>query len=125
MLFNLSLLDARVKDVAIPSKYANEVSNLSILQTIFTFPLLLGRRFLSRIIFKDVVHDFSPIALFFFLGLLMLLWGVGFGAYAWIKSILTDKVSSTGTVMISVLPLILGFQLLLQAVVLDIQRSSK
>ena len=55
----------------------------------------------------------------------MLLWGVGFGAYAWIKSILSDKISSTGTVMISVLPLILGFQLLLQAVVLDIQRSSK
>ena len=125
MLFQLNLQNARVKDVAIPSKYADEVSSLSIFQVIFTFPFLLLRRFVSRIIYKYIVRDFSPIALFLLLGALLFSWGFALGAYLWIKSILTDQFTSTGTVMLSVLPLILGFQLILQAIVLDIAETPK
>ena len=38
---------------------------------------------------------------------------------------ISDDITSTGTVMISVLPLILGFQLILQALVLDIAETPK
>jgi hypothetical protein len=72
-----------------------------------------------------VVRDFSPIALFLFVGSLLFGWGVLFGAYSWLRSIVTDDFTSIGTVMLSVLPLILGFQLLLQAIVLDIQQTPK
>jgi len=52
-------------------------------------------------------------------------WGVGFGIYLWIKSILTHVQTSTGTVMLAVLPLILGFQLVLEALVLDIHETPR
>ena len=125
MLFQLNLQNARVKDVPIPARYADEVSHLSILQTAFTFPFLLFRRFLSRVGHKYIARDFSPIALFLILGSLLFTWGVLFGAYAWIRSATSDEFTSTGTVMLSVLPLILGFQLLLQAIVLDIAETPK
>jgi glycosyltransferase involved in cell wall biosynthesis len=125
MLCQLNLQNARVKDVPIPAKYAGEVSSMSLLRVAFTFPVLLFRRFLVRIVYKYVVRDFSPIALFLFLGSLLFTWGVLFGAYIWVRSIVTDDFNSAGTVMLSVLPLILGFQLLLQAIVLDIQQTPK
>jgi glycosyltransferase involved in cell wall biosynthesis len=125
MLCQLNLQNARVKDVPIPAKYAGEVSSMSLLRVAFTFPVLLFRRFLARIVYKYVVRDFSPIALFLFLGSLLFTWGVLFGAYIWVRSIVTDDFNSAGTVMLSVLPLILGFQLLLQAIVLDIQQTPK
>jgi len=37
----------------------------------------------------------------------------------------TGHATPTGTIMLVLLPLILGFQLLLQAIVLDIQESRK
>jgi hypothetical protein len=90
-----------------------------------TFPFLLLRRFTSRITLKYVLRDFSPIALFLILGTLLFGWGVVFGLYAWIRNAIADDFTSTGTVMISVLPLILGFQLILQALVLDIAETPK
>jgi len=92
---------------------------------LLTFPWRLSRRFIHRVYQKYVLHDFSPIALFLSLGGLLSLWGVGFGLYVWFRSIVTGTTNSTGTVMLAVLPLILGFQLLLQALVLDIQETPR
>jgi glycosyltransferase involved in cell wall biosynthesis len=125
MLVQLSLLDARVKDVPIPARYAGEVSSLNPLQILFTFPTLLFHRGWRRVWHNYVIRDFNPIALFLFTGLAFLLWGTLFGLYTWIRSSVTDEFASTGTVMLSVLPFVIGFQLLLQALVLDIQHSPK
>jgi glycosyltransferase involved in cell wall biosynthesis len=125
MLVQLSLHDARVKDVAIPARYGEEISSLNPTRIIFTFPSLLFHRFWRRVWHNYVVRDFSPIALFLLLGLPLLGWGTAFGLYTWLHSIFTDEFASTGTVMLSVLPFVLGFELLLQAVVLDIQHAPK
>ena len=125
MLIALSFHSARVRDVAIPARYGDEVSELNPFKVSVTFPLLFLPRLWRRIYHKYVLRDFSPIALFLFLGLLLFAWGVGFGAYHWAKSIATGAATPTGTIMLSVLPLILGFQLILQAIVLDIQESPK
>lgn len=125
MLIALNLLNARVRDVAIPARYQGEDSELSPFRAGITFPILFIPRFWRRIYQKYVLRDFSPIALFLFLGMLLVGWGVAFGAYHWVLSILTQHVATTGTVMLSVLPLILGFQLILQAIVLDIQESPR
>ena len=66
-----------------------------------------------------------PVALFLLAGIPLLLGGIGFGAWAWYESNLTGVVSSTGRVMLSVLPIVIGFQLILQAILLDIQSSPK
>ncbi|HEY7270913.1 MAG TPA: glycosyltransferase family 2 protein [Dehalococcoidia bacterium] len=125
MLVQLSLHDARVKDVAIPARYGEEISKLSATRSLFTFPALLFHRFWRRIWHNYVVRDFNPVALFLLLGLPLLAWGTAFGFYTWLHSIFTDEFASTGTVMLSVLPFVLGFQLLLQAIVLDIQHSPR
>jgi dolichol-phosphate mannosyltransferase len=125
MLCQLNILGFRVVDVPIPAVYGDEDSALNPLKASVTFPVLLTHRFLRRLFAKYVVRDFSPIGLFFFLGLLLWAWGAGCGLYFWVKSNVTGVPTPTGFIMLSVLPLILGFQLLLQAIVLDIQESSK
>ena len=125
MLVHLNFFGFRVKDVAIPSQYGEEESGINLVQVSSTFPFLLLRRFLRRIYQKYVLRDFSPIALFLFLGLPLFLWGFVFGVYIWIKSYMTGHPALTGTIMLSLLPLILGFQLLLQAFVLDVQETPR
>jgi glycosyltransferase involved in cell wall biosynthesis len=125
MLIALNFHNARVADVAIPARYGEEHSGLNSFKAGIIFPLLFLPRFWRRIYQKYVLRDFSPIALFLFMGLLLFAWGVIFGAYHWILSVATNHVATTGTIMLSVLPLILGFQLILQAIVLDIQETPK
>ncbi|MGI9106257.1 MAG: glycosyltransferase family 2 protein [Pyrinomonadaceae bacterium] len=125
MLSHLNYQNARVKDVAIPARYGEEVSDLNPFKIGVTFPFLLLRRYFRRLYQKYVLRDFSPIALFMLTGFLLFLWGTAFGIYLWIKSNLTGQSTPTGTIMLALLPLILGFQLLLQAIVLDIQETPK
>ncbi len=123
MLIQLNVLRARVKDVPIPAVYGSEHSSMRLSQVLFTFPVYLITRFWYRIYQRHILREFSPIAVFWVFGSLLLSWGVAFGAYHWVKSILSGRVASTGTVMLSVLPLILGFQLVLQAILIEIQDS--
>lgn len=125
MLVNLNLQRARVKDIPMPSRYGNEVSGLKIRQIIPMFSWLLINRTIYRFLTKYVLQDFSPIALFVLAGLPLFAWGVLFGATSWIYNAYHGVITSTGTVMLSVLPLLLGFQLLLQALVLDIQDTPR
>ncbi len=125
MLIHLNFFGFRVKDVSIPARYGKEVSDLNPFKISVTFPLLFLRRFFYRVYQKYVLRDFSPIALFLFLGLLLFGWGFLFGIYLWIESQITQQLTPTGTIMLSLLPLILGFQLLLQAIVLDIQETPR
>jgi len=125
MLIALNFQNARVRDVPIPAHYGSEKSELNPFLAGVTFPLLLLPRFWRRIYQKYVLRDFSPIALFLFLGIVLFGWGFIYGAYHWILGLTTGKITPTGTVMVAVLPLILGFQLVLQAIVLDIQETPK
>ncbi|MDL1872098.1 glycosyltransferase family 2 protein [Deltaproteobacteria bacterium PRO3] len=125
MLIHLNLLNCRVKDVAVPARYGDEKSDLNPFKIGVSFPLLLMRRFAYRIYQKYILRDFSPIAMFLILGSLLFAWGFGFGAYLWLHTRATGLPTPTGTIMLSLLPLILGFQLLLQAIVLDIQETPK
>jgi hypothetical protein len=125
MLSQLNYQRSRVKDVAIPARYGSEISDLNPFKIGLTFPLLLLRRFFRRVYQKYILRDFSPIALFLLLGLALFFWGFAFGIYLWIRTTITGHPTPTGTIMLALLPLILGFQLLLQAVVLDIQETPK
>lgn len=125
MLIQLYLLGARVRDVAMPARYGAEVSEVRPLRLVASFPWRLARAFLRRIYVRYVLVDFSPVALFLGLGTLVFTWGAGFGAYLWIRSMVTNHLTPTGTIMLSLLPLILGFQLILQGLVLDIGETPR
>lgn len=125
MLIQLNIHNSRVKDIPIDTIYGNEESGISILAVLWSFPILFAKRFVYRVYQKYILRDFSPVALFLIAGTVLCAFGSVFGAYKWIYGIITNTFTSTGTVMISVLPIVLGFQLLLQAIVLDIQNTPK
>jgi glycosyltransferase involved in cell wall biosynthesis len=120
MLCNLYRVRALVKDVLVPTHYGDEVSELSLLKTLVQFPGRLFRAYVQRIVWHYYIRDFSAFSLLFFIGWLLMLFGVGFGATKWYLSAVRGVITSTGTVMISVVPLFLGFQMVLQAVLLDV-----
>jgi glycosyltransferase involved in cell wall biosynthesis len=125
MLVHLNIFGCRVKDVPIPARYGLEQSSMKVSSVLFTFPWYLFKRFWYRVYQKHILRNFSPIALLWVSGIPLFVWGFLFGAFTWTKSILLNQVATTGTVMISVLPLLMGFQLILQAIILEIQESPK
>ncbi len=125
MLLALSRVRAVVRDVAIPARYGQEKSSLSESAALLGFPPRLFSAFLQRIWYSYFVTDFSPLALFLIAGVPLTLFGLLWGIDHWIASARTGVEASTGTVMIAVLPLILGAQLLMQAFVIDIQSGSR
>ena len=124
MLIRLNVIDARVVDVSTAALYGDESSGLRIGHVTWTFPLRLVRRFAWRFIKRHVVNDFGLIAMLTFVGAVFLLFGVAFGAYRWVDSAVTGHVATAGTVMIAVVPIILGAQMLLQALALEVQGSA-
>lgn len=122
---NLNIFGLRFKDVPIPARYGDEVSYMKMWKIIPQFSLFLIVGFFRRIYKKYVLRGIHPIFLFFFFGNISFLWGVLFGIYAWHRSAVTGIPATTGTVMLSVLPLLMGFEMLLWAIVLDIQEQPK
>lgn len=125
MLVELNLARAVVTEVTMPAHYAGEKSSLSLGRVLLEFPGLLVRGFLRRIWFQYFVLDFSVGSLLMVLGVLMTLFGAVWGGIWWRNSILTGRTASTGTVMLAALPLILGFELLLQALIFDVQNTPR
>ena len=122
MLIALKRLGAVVEDVPIPARYGSEQSNLHVGRALTDFPCLLLRHSLRRIIWQYFIADFNAVSLFLLCGIPLIAFGVVFGLYHWIASYARNALTPTGTIMLAVLPLMLGFQLLLQALVLDIQQ---
>lgn len=116
MLFRLSTIRAVVRDVPMASVYQGEESQLKIRRVLYEFPPLYGRAFAKRMLYCYVLRDFNAVSLHFFMAMLLIIPGAVWGGYHWWRSIQTGIVATAGTVMLAVLPLILGFQFLLGAV---------
>jgi dolichol-phosphate mannosyltransferase len=125
LLVHLNIVRARVTDVPMPARYGAEISSMRLGSILLTFPPQLIRRFWYRVYQRHVLRDFSVVAIFWFLGALLTLWGVVFGLVEWAISIISGEPATTGTVMLSAIPLILGFQLLLQAMLIEIGDSQR
>jgi len=119
MLANLYLLGALVMDVSIPARYRNETSNLSIRRTLIEFPFKLIVTFFRRILLKYYIYDFSMMSLYLIIGIPLLLFGGIFGGIKWIEYASQNIPAPTGTVMLPTLSVILGIQILLSAIEID------
>lgn len=119
MLINLNIENAVVVDVEIPAKYGDEESSLSITKTLVGFPPKLFKGLCKRIFLKYFIYDFNMLSLYLVVGLPMLFFGIVFGSIKWIEAIVNNIETSTGTIMLAVLPIILGTQFILQAIQID------
>ncbi len=125
MLVQLNVLQAVVQDVPIPARYADEKSSLRIGRVLRRFPGALFRSLMQRIWQRHFVRDFGPFAMFLTSGLLLTLWSVVFGGWHWVQSSLTRTPATAGQVMLAALPFLMGFQLLLQAAVLEMNQRDR
>lgn len=125
MLAHLYLINAFVMDVPIPARYGNETSSLSIRRSLIEFPIKLLRTFLRRILLKYYIYDFSIASLYIVTGIPLLLFGLIFGSIKWIQYASQNIPAPTGTVMLPTLSVILGIQILLSAVEIDMKSTPK
>jgi glycosyltransferase involved in cell wall biosynthesis len=125
LLVELNLVRAVTVEVSMPAIYAGEPSSLSVMTVLWTFPGLLISRFFRRLWLQYFVLNFSVGTIFVTLGSLMSLFGAIWGTVWWRNSIISGEPATAGTVMVASLPLILGFQMLLQALTLDVQSIPK
>ena len=121
MLFRLSTIRAVVKDIPMDPIYGNEKSNLSILNTLLTFPYLHCNRIAKRIFYNYFLRNFNIASLYLVLGLFLSLFGIWFGIDSWIELSGKDETASAGTVMLAALPIIVGNTYLVGFLAYDIQ----
>ncbi|MFH0982676.1 MAG: glycosyltransferase family 2 protein [Planctomycetota bacterium] len=120
LLIQLGILGAVVQDVPISARYGQGASSLSVGRTTLEFPPRLGWGLIRRLFWRYIVYDFSAVSVFLLLSIPLLVWGLWFGIGAWRRSVETGTPATAGTVMLAAMPIIMGFQLLLEAVVVDI-----
>jgi glycosyltransferase involved in cell wall biosynthesis len=122
LLIHLNIQQVSAVDVPVPAVYGDEVSSIRLGKVVPELMDLLFRGFWRRIWYRYVLWSFSPIALLLFLGLASFLFGVAVAI--WIAFVITGSVIATaGTVMLAALPLMIGTQMLISALQLDIQAS--
>jgi glycosyltransferase involved in cell wall biosynthesis len=120
MLFRLYLLRAVVVDVPMRARYGGEQSTLRITRVIGEFALKHHCNAAKRILYTYFLRDFTAASVELVFGLLLLLFGTGFGLWQWNASIASGVPATAGTVILAALPVILGFQLLLAFLNFDI-----
>lgn len=123
MLINLNVIEARVSDVYIPSRYTDEPSSLRIFWVLRKFPPKLIRGFFFRIFYRYFYRDLSPVFILLAAGSVLMSIGCLIGGIAWYRSFFLNHPAPFGTIALGLVPIILGFQLLLNSLMLDIQQS--
>jgi len=125
MLAGLYLLGAYVLDVPMPARYGSETSNLSMQHAAVEFPLKLAATFFRRLWLRYFLYDFSMVSVYLLSGIPLLLFGLIFGIIKWIKYVRLDQPAPTGTVILPTLAMILGIQILLSAVEIDMNSAPR
>jgi dolichol-phosphate mannosyltransferase len=125
VLCMLGMRKVKIAEMEMPARYGSEVSSLSSTKVAFEFPPKLLALWWKRILFQYFVFDVNVGSLYLLFGSVLTAAGSLFGAYEWIESLVTRVPRTTGTVMVSVLTIMMGFQLLLNALMHDVQFGAK
>lgn len=122
LLIHLNILQVPATDVPIPAVYRNETSSIRLGKVIPELVNRLTVGFWRRIWYRYVLWSFSPIALLLFAGLALFLFGILVSIWM-VFQILASVMATAATVMLAALPLMIGTQLLISALQLDIQAT--
>lgn len=125
LLIELNSAEVPALDVPTATIYGEETSGLNIGKIMITFPFKLIVGTSRRMLQRYVIRDFSPVALFLFLGTVLFVGGLTWGIIEWVHSAALGVASSVGSVMLAALPMLAGFELILQGLVLDINGSPR
>jgi glycosyltransferase involved in cell wall biosynthesis len=123
MLVHLNVWNARVRDVTARPVYGvGERSGIRLPTIVPKISWLLVKGFFWRMKEKYVIRDFHPLVLFYLLGFVMSVCGLGLGIAEVVLRILGNAVS-VGTVVLVALLLIFGSQFTLFAMWFDMESN--
>ncbi|OWP84677.1 hypothetical protein BWK59_04170 [Flavobacterium davisii] len=125
LLSEMYFTHAIIKDIPMPAIYADEKSQMQLWKIPFEFSFKLIKLFFKRIVKQYFLYDFNIGSVYLFFGLPLFLFGITYGIYNWIYYYVNEILAPTGTIMIVTLSIILGFQMLLQAIQFDISQAPK
>lgn len=123
ILFRLNVARAVVVDVPMASRYGDETSHLNVGRVLPEFLFKHARNTVKRLFYNYFLRDFSLASLELIFGPVFITFGVVYGAVNWIASYEARTQTPAGTVMLSALPVLMGFQLLLAFVGHDVASS--
>jgi glycosyltransferase involved in cell wall biosynthesis len=124
ILTYLNIIGAGGKDVPVNAVYGQERSGIRLFRASRKLIWSMWKGFWRRMVWKYLLWSFSPVAIFLFGGLVLCLWGTGFGIGVGIASMGPPE-ASAATVLISVGPLLVGINLLIVSWVLDVLGSPR
>lgn len=125
ILCELGLKRLPILELEMPTIYTAAPSSLSIAKVMLEFPPRLLRMTLRRMLLHYFLFDVNLGSVYIVLGMLLCVFGIVFGGWQWLIGLETHVGRPTGTVMLAVLPFLMGFQLLLNALMYDVQFSQK
>lgn len=122
LLIHLNILRTSAIDVPIPAVYGDEVSSIKLRKVVPELLNLLFAGGAKRFWYRYVLWSFSPIALLTFFGGLFMIMGVILGIWMLVQIALAGT-ATAATVMLVALPILVGSQMLISGLQLDIQNS--
>jgi dolichol-phosphate mannosyltransferase len=125
MLFRLAIIRAVVVDVPMPAQYGLEKSNLNIRRVIFEFPYRHTVNLWKRTFYNYYLREWNVASFELPAGFLLLGFGVSFGVSSWAQASAAGVAATTGQVMLSAVPVILGAQLLLAFLSYDVSSEPR
>lgn len=124
LLCSFGLARRAIAEMEMPAIYGNERSSLSIGRALLEFPGRLLARFLKRILINYFVVEINVGTICAVVGFPLLIAGVVFGSHEWLISLASGP-RPTGVIILALLLFILGFQLSMQALLYDVQFSTR
>jgi hypothetical protein len=122
LLITLGILGAVVVDVPMAARYGGEKSNLHIRRALIEFPARLTAGLIRRLWLRKILFSLTMEAVLGSIGLALILVGSIFGTAEFIRYAIVEHLPApAGTVMAAALPVFLGFQMVMNAILLDIQ----
>ena len=125
MLFRLAIIRAVVVDVPMAAQYGVEKSNLNIRRVIFEFPYRHTVNALKRTFYNYYLREWNVASFELPLGFALLIFGTSFGISSWAQASAAGVAATTGQVMLSAVPVILGAQLLLAFLSYDVSSEPR
>ncbi|WP_300529086.1 glycosyltransferase family 2 protein [Maricaulis sp.] len=119
MLFHLNLARATVKDVPMKALYADEESGLRLRDEALNFALGNLSNFFKRIFIRHFLMNFSVPAIYFCVGVPMLLIGLFQGIYLWIDGA-GGEPEPAGSVILPALMIIVGVNMITSFLLFDV-----
>ncbi len=124
LLIKLNLNRAKIFDIEMPPRYGSEKSKIKLGRYSLRLIAILVKGFFKRIWKEYGGVNFHPLFLFYVIGLLLLPAGFLLGIYVLYFRIFTGSYS-TGTIILTALFLIMGFQSLIFAMMFDMESNKQ